>query len=273
MARALVLLALLAACRSPARAPETAPPRFAILTPDGIEIRSGSDRVTVPRTNDLDSFCWRRDGGAFFATTGSTLFEVSPGGARRVILDGWRALRFPAAAPNGKRIAVCGRRRNGEPWGVWTLRADGTGRPLRLVDGYAPAWEADGHRIYYERFQPRRGLSVIDISSGATQKFFDTGPLAHTVTCAPSGRMILFTRGRALTLFEPSKSSVRALTDDRTYNRFPSVSPGERYVIFFRQDPSGETHPDRGLVILDLQTGAERILDVDAELAKFAPAP
>jgi hypothetical protein len=49
------------------------------------------------------------------------------------------------------------------------------------------------------------------------------------------------------------------------------VSPGERYVLFFREDPSGLTHPERAIILLDLRTGKEQILDTPAELAVFAP--
>jgi Tol biopolymer transport system component len=272
MARALVLLALLAACRSTTTTPETSPPRFAVLTRGGIGIHEGASRTAVPHTEDVETFCWNADGTAFLATTGDALIHVTPDGRRRVLSRGWFAVRFPTASPDGRHVAVSGRRTNTEPWGVWTMRVDAKGPARRLVDGYDPAWNADGRRIYYERFRPRRGLSFFDLGSGETQTFMDDGRGSHTVTCSPSGRMILFTRGRALVVLEPGNATVRELTGARTYNRFPSVSPGERYVIYFRQDPSGETHPENALVILDLQNGAEQIVDVPAELAQFAPS-
>jgi len=271
MARALILVALLAACRSPPPPPETRPPRFAILMPQGIEIQDDTTRIAVPRTDDVETFCWTSDGAGFYATNDDALIHVSVAGKRRVLTEGWHAIRFPAVSPDGNRIAFSGRQRTGEPWGVWVISTRPDSRPRRTVDGYGPAWEADGTRLYFERFRPNRGLSMVDMSNGETHPFLDDGRSAHTVTCSRSGGLIIFTRGRALTLFKRASSSVHELTSQRAYNRFPSISPGERYIIYFRQDPTGETHPERALVILDLETLEEQVLDVPAELAKFAP--
>jgi len=271
MPRTLLILTLCAACRSGALPPELAPPRFAVLAPDGIVVHDGETRTPVPTTVNLDTFCWTRDGKGFYATTEDALVAVEPNGERTVLSDGWIGIRFPAVSPDGAAIAIGARRKVGEAWGVWLIPLKGKGKARRLVDGYGPSWSADGTRIYYERYKPNQGLSVFDLSSGESIPFLDDGRRAYTVDCARSGRMILFTRGRALTLYEPGKSSVRELTDQRTYNRFPSVSPGERYVIFFRQDPTGETHPERAIVLMDLHNETEQILDIDASLAKFAP--
>jgi len=271
MARSVLLIFLLVACQSAPRAPELTPPRFAVLTPDGLVIHDGETRSTVPATDDLDTFCWTRDGLGFLGTTRTELVAVPPHGPRRVLSRDWFAIRFPALSPDGKRIAVGARRKRGEAWGVWLIPIDGKGKARRLVDGYGPSWSADGQSIYYERYKPNQGLSIMHLSNRETHPFLDDGRQSYTVSCARSGRMVAFTRGRALTLYEPGKSSVRELTSQRTYNRFPSFSPGERYLIFFRQDPTGETHPERAIVILDLETETEQIIDVPASLARFAP--
>jgi len=269
--RAVLALALLAACQSGAPPPEDAPPRFAALTQAGLVVHDGEARETVPDTDDVDTFCWAAEGNGFLATTKRELVRIAPDGRRTLLSSGWFAIRFPAVSPNGKRIAFGGRRKRGEAWGVWLVRADGAGEPRRLLDGYGPSWSADGTSIYFERYKPNQGLSVLHLGSGEARPFLDDGRQAYTVDCSRSGRMIVFTRGRALTLYEPGKSSVRELTDHRTYNRFASFSPGERYLIFFRQDPTGETHPERAIVVLDLQTDTEQVLELTAEFARFAP--
>ncbi|MHC4952949.1 MAG: TolB family protein [Planctomycetota bacterium] len=261
---------VLAACRTPIP-PEESPPRYAVLTPEGILVVDGDNvRQPVPGTGEIDTFAWAAGGRGFLATEGGALLLIGLDGERRMLSESWFAIRFPAASPDGKSIAVGARRKRGDPWGVWVLRSDGS-RPRRLVDGYDPSWSADGTRLYFERFKPNQGLSVLDLGSSEARPFLDDGRRAFTVTCSRSGRLVAFTRGRALALYESSKSSVRELTHHRSYNRFPSFSPGERYLLFFREDPTGETHPERAIILLDLKTETETILDHQTTQAIFAP--
>jgi len=249
-------LLFLVSCATP-MPPETAPPRFALLTPEGILVVDANERSLVAETADVTSLCWAADGTGFLATTGTALVHVDIAGRRRTISDGWLAVRFPAVSRGGKRIAVSGRRRQGEAWGIWLI---GRKTPRRLVNGIDPAWSADGRSIYFERYKPNQGLSVFDLQSGEASPFLDDGRRAYGVDCAPSGRLVVFTRGSRLVLYEPGKSSVRPVTDGRAKARFASISAGGRYVLYFRDDPSGQTHPDRAIVLHDLDTGTEALV-------------
>ncbi len=249
-------LLLVVSCATPIP-PETAPPRFALLTPEGILVVDANERSLVAETADVTSFCWAADGTGFLATTGTALVHVDLAGRRSAISKGWLAVRFPAASRDGKRIAVSGRRRQGEAWGIWLI---GNKTPRRLVNGIDPAWSADGRSIYFERYKPNQGLSVFDLQSGEASPFLDDGRRAYGIDCAPSGRLVVFTRGSRLVLYEPGKSSVRPVTDGRAKARFASISSGGRYVLYFRDDPSGQVHPDRAIVLHDLETSTETLV-------------
>jgi len=264
----LCTLLFVAACQT-VLPEENSPPRFALLTPKGILVVDANARSTIRGTADLTSFCWAADGSGFYATTDTALLRIDLSGKRRIVSDGWLAVRFPAVSPNGKRIAVSGRRRPGEAWGIWVLERG----QRRLVNGIEPAWAADGRSLYFERYKPNQGLSVLDLQSGEATPFLDDGRRAFGVDCSRSGRKVVFVRGGRLALYEPGKSSVRNLSDGPGKARSPSISPGERYILYFRDDPTGQTHPERAIILRDLQTRSETVVPTppNTEHPQFAP--
>ena len=91
--------------------------------------------------------------------------------------------------------------------------------------------------------------------------------------CSRSGRKLVFVRAGRLALYEPGKSSVRNLSDGPGKARSPSISPGERYILYLRDDPTGQTHPEQAIILHDLRTRSESVVPTppNTEHPQFAP--
>ncbi len=138
------------ACTGCARDTGSIPPTGSIaLSPDGREVAYGEDgRIRV--------------------------VEVATGEVRDLVVppDG-QVASAPAWSPDGSTIGyMVGTPAHRSGGGIWGVPAEG-GSPVRLVDGAVgdPAWSPDGSRIaYLDTSTGRRGLWVLDVVSGETQR-------------------------------------------------------------------------------------------------------
>lgn len=264
---------LLGATFVPARvfAADAAPdlPRFAWMAEDGVRVRAGAEERTIPDTADVSTFAWDRDGAALVATAGGALFRVDvESGARTVLADGFRDVRFPDVASATGRIAYAVREdREGEHWELQICDAEGS-NPRRLCAGYDPSFTPDG-RLVFEVYAPNARLMAIEPShpGGRPAPLFDDETARHTVASDATGRLT-WSSGGALFLTAGDRTT-RISPDEPVYDRFGSVSPDGRWLLFFR------SRGERGeaIVARDLERGDEHVIVTDPRhpLASFAP--
>jgi Tol biopolymer transport system component len=129
-----------------------------------VDLRSG---VTsrIPGTSGAADPTWSAHGVIAFAR-GRSIYAVQPSGRalRRLARGKW--LSRPAWSPNGRRLAYLAvERPNGpNPWGVWTVGANGRAR-LRVgtaTDDRAFVWSPDSRYLLWENLLERLTVARAD---------------------------------------------------------------------------------------------------------------
>lgn len=256
------------------RAPQTAPaPRFAFVGRDGVTIVEQGANRRVPGSDGVETFAWDRDGDHLVVTRGARLERLHvASGELELITDRFASVRMPDVSPDGARIVFAA---TTEPppaqnWQVVALdRASGAAQVL--CDGYDPCFARDGESVYCERY-PDRDVWTIELGSKALRRASEQIADRYTVQADPYGRRIAFSSARKLVLRDLDALSERVLSPDGVYDRFASFSPHRQRLLFFREGAAEPGGTFRGIVELDLKTGAERkLVEGDVDFAAYAP--
>ncbi len=202
--------------------------------------------------------------GQFFA------FAADPDGAGPdkldiylLRVDGQREIRLtrhpgrdfaPAFSPDGKRIAFCSRRVEGEQSGSIFVMGSMGESERKLTDGGCwPSWSPDGDRIVFSdgRLRDPRtlvvsgvSLKILDLETGATEslRFEDINPLQPT--WSPDGEHIAFwgVQGgggnREIFLYDLISETLEQVTRSTALDWSPTWGP-EGDTLFFSSDRSG----------------------------------
>jgi serine/threonine-protein kinase len=130
----------------------------------------------------------------------------------------------PVWTPDGKHLVFSG-------GGIWWLRADGAGKPQRLLDTKgisANFFTPDGRRLVYRRNNPEAGSDLcslpLDLSDpehpkpGTPESFLQTSAIVTTPTLSPDGRWIAYgsnESGRNEVYVRPFRISASGSTDGK----------------------------------------------------------
>jgi dipeptidyl aminopeptidase/acylaminoacyl peptidase len=260
-------IALAGGCTSPAPMTERGIPPLAVLTSAGIYVVHGDVKRLVPGSEITDTMAWDKGGAALLITDGTRLLELAAAShAPRVLSEGWTKIRFPAISPDGRRIAFSGQLEGG--WKIFICERDGSDL-FELTKGYGPSWSHDGATIFFEG--EGTGLYHIPSWGGEPVRFLPEMERAHTIRTSPDGKYIAFSHKGALYRYDVRKRVTGKLTSGAHYDRFASFSADGRWIAFYRQEGGQSVTHDR-IVVLDLRTGAERIVwEEDGILGLFHP--
>jgi Tol biopolymer transport system component len=140
--------------------------------PTTLAVLDLGSRVTsrIRGTSGAADPTWSARGDIAFAR-GRSMYAVQPNGRRLRRLARGTWLSRPAWSPNGRRLAyLAAERPNGpNPWGVWTVGADGRGR-LRVgtaTDDRPFVWSPDSTRLLWENLLERLMVARADRRGGA----------------------------------------------------------------------------------------------------------
>lgn len=163
---------------------------------------TGVEQLTSPRSGADYYPCWSPDGGRILYVSGSQghgdLVSIAPDGSDPVNLTNHPARdNFPAWSPTGEHIAFASDRER--RWSIHVMRADGS--DVRCVtpagDALEPAWFPDGKRLAFQwAVEGEKAPSLWTVALG----------------------------GEA--------SEPRRLTDGKTSDERPAVSPDGRWIVF-----------------------------------------
>ncbi len=162
-----------------------------------INTKSGKKRILTSRGGE---YVWSPDGsraavqlvepeyrlGLFEPRTG--LFSIIPGSEKGL---------SPSWSPDGRKLVFQVNQGGGPAiGGIWTVRADGTGRKKVTPSGYLPNWLPGGSRIgYYENRRDQEPQFHTVGSDGAGDRIICRGT---EVSFSPSLRYVAFLREGAL---------------------------------------------------------------------------
>jgi Tol biopolymer transport system component len=152
--------------------------------------------------------------------------------------------------------------------------------------GGSLSWSYDSQYIVYYASQPdgaEMDIYRIDVETGTRLNLTADSPVwdAHP-HCSPVEDQIVFVSDRAdggklldnLWLMDLDGNNLRQLTNTETWeDTFPSWSPDGTQIAFFRWGIMGdEAEGQPGLVVLDLETCQETVLDENASLTNDSAA-
>jgi len=107
----------------------------------------------------------------------------------------------PTWSPDGRMLAVAGKRRAGETETLWLMRPDGSAaRPVPLpgFEAQYPAWSPDGASIAFTAVE-QGGFAIYTVSPDGTdlERLTDLGGNANTPSWSPDARQIAYGDGDA----------------------------------------------------------------------------
>jgi hypothetical protein len=227
---------------------------------------TAADARAIPLTTANGSSPRLGDGFVLYVSSrgaSDTVWKLQDGRASELWTSAdSRVTGGPALARDGRRIAFCARRPDGQTL-LWIVNADGTGAhtvTTSLALNGAPAWTSDG-----------RAVTVAALTDGKPSLFtvpIDGRPPTRLLrdesmdpAWSPDGTVVVFSGADIGTTFP-----VRAVTASGTARAIPdlTLTRGARRVVFLGDGRSlvvmrGELR-HKNLWAIDLQTGAERQL-------------
>lgn len=245
---------------------------FAALERGRVTIFEGEASRAVPGLEDVSTFSWDAGGEHLLVTRGGRLERVAiADGSAATIADGWQALRFPDAAPDGSAI-VCAATEVGagaNEWNVVWFDARG-GEPRVLSDGYDPCFSRDGREVWFERY-PDRDLWVCATDGSGLRKAFEDASDRYTVQLDPYAPRVAYSSRGRLVLRDLESGAEHSFSPEGAYDRFASFSPDRRSLLFFRQLEREGAAPT-AIWERDLDANREHVLfEGGGELASYRP--
>lgn len=232
---------------------------------------------SVPFGITLDEATWMSldvspDGATLVFDILGDLYTLPVGGGEATRITQGAAFDMqPRFSPDGKRIVFISDRDGGSQ--VWTIQADGS--YPRAVTGDAnasfssPEWMPDGVRIVASRHDDRQANTAFDLyllalDGGAETKLVDKQKDALGAAVSPEGRWIYFNRtsgegGAGIERLNDTTGVSQPFIQGYGGAVRPAVSPDGRWLAFGRRF---DTEPRQRMVLRDLATGAERVLNV-----------
>lgn len=232
---------------------------------------------TLPFQRTLDEATWM---SLDVSPDGTTLVFDILGDLYTLPVDGGEATRItqgaafdmqPRFSPDGKRIGFISDRDGGNQ--VWSIAADGSNSRAVTNDANAtfssPEWMPDGVRIVASRHDDRQANTAFDLyllglDGGPGIKLIGREKDALGAAVSPDGRWIYFNRtsgegGAGIERLNQSSGVSQPFIQGYGGAVRPAASPDGRWLAFGRRF---DTEPRQRMVLRDLATGAERVLDV-----------
>ncbi len=239
-----------------------------VIRPDGSRIR----RLRVGKWSyGRSDLTWSPDGKRIaVANYGDDRLYIERLGKRpRSLLH--ESTRFPSWSPNGRLLAFVVERlgRNSRPLPLQLYVIKPNGRGLRRMSpwshrqrwfnetdpGASPSWSPNGRRLVFEL---RGNVRIVDTRSRRSTVVTRVGRVRDPVW-SPKGNWIAFERlaGRRVDVYivRPSGSGLRRLVQTGARETSLTWSPSGRQLAY---------SDDRGVNILDLSSGATRLVDQPA---------
>jgi Tol biopolymer transport system component len=147
------------------------------------------------------AFVGTKEGGEI--TNPVWLVRADGSGAETIVPGNWSQVAWSA---DGSRLALTGISNSGADYGLWVVRADGTGLDrLAGFDGTAafPSWSPDGSRVALMVLDPedsgdyRYDVVVVDLGDGETDTITDWEGFDGFPVWSPDGAWIMFSSDRS----------------------------------------------------------------------------
>lgn len=225
----------------------------------------------VPFTVTLDEGTWMSvdispDGRTLvFDLLGNLYLVPVDGGAATPLTTGPAFDSSPRFSPDGRRIAFTSDRGGSDA--IWLINADGSGARALTVDPGGmfslPAWTPDGEYVLTRRAPAAPGgaqqLLLFHVDGGRGIRVQGDPAVAGTVGAVPSpdGRSIYFASGTQLSRLDRVTGRVLPVSLGAWSAVRPIPSPDGRWLAFGRTIDAVPW-----MVLRDLRTGSERILDL-----------
>ncbi|MFC4312436.1 amidohydrolase family protein [Steroidobacter flavus] len=233
---------------------------------------------TVPLRLTLDEATWM---SLDISPDGSTLVFDVLGDLYTLPVAGGEAMRItqgaafdmqPRFSPDGKRIVFISDRDGGSQ--VWTIQSDGSNPRAVTSDPHAsfssPEWMPDGTRIVASRHDDRQPNTALDLyllslDGAAGTKLVDKQKDALGAAVSPDGRWIYFNLttggegGAGIERLNAATGETQPFVQGYGGAVRPALSPDGRWLAFGRRF---DMEPRQRMVLRDLATGAERVLNV-----------
>jgi Tol biopolymer transport system component len=211
------------------------------------------DRRRIVYASSTPSHC--QESGCRF-----DLYAIGRDGRHRVRLTSTpQDEREPDWSPDGTRIAYTrsvgagGVFRERSQFGIWVMRADGSGqRQLTDDGGFAPDWAPDATRILYIGGDYR--LHTINADGSGRRRIGNAGPIRSARWSPDGARIALSMRDAVWVVNADGSSGLRQIRQSAAY---PSWTPDGRHLVFTAYG-SGDTGP--GLHQIDLDGRNEIVL-------------
>ena len=168
---------------------------------------SNATRLTSSPLDEMDPE-WSPDGqwiafvslkysGGVPAGVGDLYVMRADGSGLRQLTNDGNVERFPTWSANGKRIAYTKSSSHGQDSAIWIMKADGS-EPVRLVEGWDPAWSPDGKWIAYVDYNDGRQIIFRmragnpDTAEALSTPSSSADEWHHGPRWSPDGRRIAF---------------------------------------------------------------------------------